>query len=50
MRVLSSEDQSTGSAELVEALAGRIRATDAGAQSLSTSWLSAPGAVFGEER
>ena len=43
MDALSSADGSTGSAEPVEELAGRVWATGAGARSLS-------GAVFAGER
>ncbi len=50
MDALSSADGSTGSAEPVEELAGRVRATGAGARSLCARWLSLSGAVFAGER
>jgi hypothetical protein len=50
MRVWLSADGSTGSAELVEELAGRMRATGAGARSLCATWLSLSGAAFAGER
>lgn len=50
MDALSSADGSTGSAEPVEELAGRMRATGAGARSLCARWLSLSGAAFAGER
>jgi hypothetical protein len=50
MQVLPSADGSTGRAEPVEELAGRMRATGAGARSLGARWLSLSGAAFGGER
>jgi len=50
MDALSSADGSSGSAEPVEELAGRMRATGAGARSLCARWLSLSGAAFGGER
>ena len=51
MGVLLSADGSTGSAEPVEELAVRVRATGAGARSLVARWLSVSDAVFaGEQR
>jgi hypothetical protein len=50
MRVLPSADGSSGSAEPVEELAGRMRATGAGARSLGARWLSLSGAAFAGER
>ncbi len=50
MRVLPSADGSTGSAEPVEELAASVRATGAGARSLSASWLSPSSAAFAGER
>jgi hypothetical protein len=50
MPVLSSADRPSGSAEPVEELAGRVRATGAVAQSLSARWLSLSGAAFAGER
>lgn len=50
MRVLPSSDGSSGSAEPVEELAGRMRATGAGAASLCARWLSLSGSAFGGER
>jgi hypothetical protein len=50
MRVLPSADGSSGSAEPVEELAGRVRATRAGARSLCARWLSLSGATFAGER
>jgi hypothetical protein len=52
MRVLPSADGSSGSAEPepVEELAGRMRATGAGARSLCARWLSLSGAAFAGER
>jgi len=49
MRVLPSADGSSGSGEPAEELAGRMRATDAGARSLCARWLS-PAAFAGERR
>ena len=50
MRVLPSADGSTGSAEPVEELAGRMPATGAGAPPLSARWLSLSGGAFAGER
>jgi hypothetical protein len=51
MDALSSADGSTASAEPVEELAARVRATGAGARSLCGRWLSLSGAAFaGEQR
>ena len=51
MRVLPSADGSSGSAEPVEELAGRMRATGAGARSLCAArWRSLSGAAFAGER
>jgi hypothetical protein len=50
MRVLPSADGSSGSAESVEELAGRMRATGVGARSLCATWLSLSGAVLAGER
>jgi hypothetical protein len=50
MRVLPSADGSSGSAGPVEELAGRMRATGAGARSLCARWLSLSGAAFAGER
>ena len=50
MDALSSADGSTGSAEPVEELAGRVRAIGAGARWLCASWLSLSGAAFAGER
>ena len=50
MGALLSADGSTGSAEPVEELAGRVRATGAGARSLCGRWLSPSGAAFAGER
>jgi hypothetical protein len=50
MDALSSADGSTGSAEPVEELAGRVRATGAGARSLCARWLYLSGAAFTGER
>jgi hypothetical protein len=50
MGALLSADGSTGSAETVEELAGRVRATGAGARSLCAGWLSLSGAAFAGER
>jgi hypothetical protein len=50
MDALSSADGSTGSAEPVEELAGRVRATGAGSRSLCARWLSLSGAGFAGER
>jgi hypothetical protein len=45
-----SADGSTGSAERIEELAARVRATGAGARSLCARWLSLSGAAFPGER
>ncbi len=45
-----SADESTGSAEPVEELAARVRATGAGSRSLRARWLSLSGAAFAGER
>jgi hypothetical protein len=45
MHVLPSADGPTGSAEPVEKLAGRVRATGTGARSLCARWLSLAGAA-----
>jgi hypothetical protein len=50
MAALLSTDGSTGSAEPVEELAARVRATGAGAWSLGARWLSLSGAAFAGER
>jgi len=50
MGALSSVDGSTGSAEPVEDLAGRVWATGTGAWSLCARWLSLSGAAFDGER
>ena len=50
MDALSSADGSTGSAEPVEELAARVRATGAGARSLCARGLSLSGAAFAAER
>ena len=50
MDALSSADGSTGSTEPVEELAGRMRATGAGARSLCARCLSLSGAAFAGER
>jgi len=50
MDALSSADGSTGSAEPVEELAGRVRASGGGARSLCARWLSLCGAGFAGER
>lgn len=50
MGALLSADGSTGSAEPVEELAARVRATGAGARSLCARWLSVSGAAFAAER
>jgi hypothetical protein len=50
MRVLPSADGSSGSAEPVEEVAGRMGATGSGARSLCTLWLSLPGTAFAGER
>ena len=51
MRVLSSADGSSGSDEPEPAddVAGRTRATGAGARSLGAGWLSRSGAAFAGE-
>ena len=50
MGALPSADGSTGSAEPVEELAGRMRATGAGARSLYARLVSLSGAAFAGER
>jgi hypothetical protein len=50
MHVLPSADGSSGSAEAVDELAGRMGATRAGAPSLRARWLSPRGAAFAGER
>jgi len=50
MGALRSADGSTGSAEPVEELAGRMWATGAGARSLCARWLSLSCAAFAGER
>ena len=50
MRVLSSPDGSTGSAEPVEELAARMRATGAGVRPLGARGLALSGAAFAGER
>ena len=50
MDALSSADGSTGSAEPVEELAGRMRATGGGARSLRGRMLSLSGAASAGER
>ncbi len=50
MRVLPSAAGSSGSAEPVGELAGRMRATGAGAPSLCARWRSLSGAAFASER
>ena len=50
MGVLPSVDGSTGSAEPVDELAARVRATGGGAASLGARWLSLSGAPFARER
>lgn len=50
MRVLPSTYAPSGSAEPVEELAGRVRATRAVRQSLCARWLSLSGAAFAGER
>ncbi len=50
MRVSSSANGSSGSAEPVEELARRMEATGSGAGSLCARWLSLPGAAFAGER
>jgi hypothetical protein len=49
MRLLPSADGSGGSAEPVEELAGRVRATGAGARSLGATWFSLSAAAFAGE-
>ena len=49
MGALLSADGSTGSAEPVEELAGRVRATGAGAPSRRGTWRSLSRAAFAEE-
>jgi hypothetical protein len=50
MRVLPSAEGSSGRADPVEELAGRMQATGAGARSLCARWLSLSGAAFAGER
>jgi hypothetical protein len=50
MRVLLSAAGSSGSAEPVEELAGRVRAAGAGTRSLGARWLSLSGAAIERER
>jgi hypothetical protein len=50
MGALLPAEGSTGSAEPVEALAARVRATGADARSLCARWLSRSGAAFAGER
>ncbi len=50
MSGLLSADGSTGSAEPVEELAGIMRMTGAGAQSLCARWQSLSGAALAGER
>lgn len=50
MSFLAWADGSCEAAEVVEELAGRMRATVAGAQLLGTRWLSLSGAAFAGER
>jgi hypothetical protein len=50
MGALLSADGPTRSAEPVEELAARVRATGAGAPSLGTRWLTLSGAPFAGER
>ena len=50
MGALPSAHGSTGSAEPVEELAGRMRATGAGSRSLCARWLSLSGAAFAADR
>ena len=50
MDALSSADGSTGSAEPVEELAGRVRAIGSGARPLCARWLSLSGTAFAGER
>ena len=50
MGALPSADVSTRSAERVDELAVRVRATGAGALSLCARWLSLSGAAFAGER
>ena len=51
MGAFLSADGSTGSAEPVDELAARVRATGAGARSLCARWLSLSGAALpGEQR
>ena len=50
MDELSSADGSTGSAQPVEEMAGRVRATGAGARSLCARWLFLSGAASAEDR
>jgi len=50
MGAMASVDGSTGSAEPVEEVAARVRATRAGVPSLDARWLSVSGAAFAGER
>jgi hypothetical protein len=50
MGVLPSAEGSSGSAEPLEELTARMRATGAGARSLCARWLSLSGAAFAGER
>ncbi len=50
MDALSSADGSSGGAEPVEEMAGRLRVTGAGARSLGARWRSLSGAAFAGER
>ena len=50
MRGLPSAGGSSGSAEPVEELAGRMRATGAGARSLGAKWQSGSGPALAGER
>jgi hypothetical protein len=50
MGALSSPRGWSGSADVVEESAARVRATGGGARSLGERWLSLPGAAFGGER
>jgi hypothetical protein len=50
MGVLFPADESTGSAEPVDELAGRMRATRTGVPSSAARWLSLSGAAFAGQR
>ncbi len=50
MHVLPSADGSTGRAEPVEELAGRVLVTGDGARSVCARWRSLSGAAFAGER